>query len=1197
MATNEGIQVVVAAFALWCINNPLIVSFCFSVIALIFTYQAITFVKDVFLKKGLSGKDMLKPHSPELPESMGVIVGMVYFVTMFLFIPVQFIGWFRGGREGDYESGELQTFPHERLAQYLGSLLSLFSMFFLGFADDVLDIRWRVKIWFPFAASIPLLMVYFVTFNKTHVILPPMLKWVFGTQYVDLGLLYYLYMSLLCVFSTNAINIIAGVNGIEGTQSLVIALSIALNDLLQLSSTNPVTREAHSNSLYFLLPFIGVTLGYLLHNWYPARVFGGDTFTYFAGMVFPVVGIMGHFSKTVLLFMIPQMFNFVYSCPQVFHFVECPRHRMPRLNPKTQLIEASRSPFIATPSDNSKPNKGGIKRKMGKIFLLFLEFFGLCDIRHFPRLKLNQMPPKPKRTTTKSAVRTRQYRAASSEEEAHKVNGHASSSSTAKAGKPLNSRKTNNSRNNRGKHTSPTKSNEIEISHTPSIRKIKSPPVRTANKFDDDVPGVVLRFDWVNGNLEGNCVRVVPPNKGKLSDDADIWNLTYTSIKPPTSASVSMKRSKNDAHRNGSSELVTLAGLMASKVAKQTMEVETNNEPIHGRISDIYHDDICTEDDRGSLFDKIPSPFKAVRYHSLIVSNKDVPSCMKVTAWTYDKSNTDEKVIMAMVHTSKPIWTVQFHPESICTEFGRELIENFISIARNHRKNLPGTTRSVPREISNITTIPTPISHPSQQNKAQHHKIRIWKSNAFPCPASSFMLRYNCGSRTLQIFRDDSSSAAQSNIRMTQEIRLTAKDTCFSWISAKLQEYGMNLQQNAEAAKFVELIDEENSKVTLNRSNLASHIPFDFLCGMVGYFGYEMKAESMGVENRSFQHLSANETPDSAFLFSDRVVVFDHLEKKTYVVILEKIPSETTAETIQVESFNFQWAMTTKNSLEKLHAAEGQTNSSNGAVKREVNKVNLRTVIQTNLANISLREPKDMYVHNVLECLRNITDGETYELCLTTQITMPTKILETKAADRKALPYRFYQKLRSKNPAPYAAFLEFGDVNKILKGSNRDFSPLVISSSSPECFLKIGRNRLLMMKPIKGTVARENNPAEDNELKYTLEHNEKDRAENLMIVDLIRNDLNTITEPDTVNVPKLMNVETFATVHQLVSTICGTLREDLTHVDAVMRSFPPAVSIGGGGAVTALSDPVEEYEEMLLKCDSVFSSFDISSQF
>ncbi|CAN0318076.1 unnamed protein product [Scytosiphon promiscuus] len=79
-----------------------------------------------------------------------------------------------------------------------------------------------------------------------------------------------------------------------------------------------------------LLPFIATTLALLRYNWYPARVFVGDTYCYFAGMTFAVVGIHGHFSKTLILMFLPQVLNFLLSLPQLFKVLPCPRHRLPR---------------------------------------------------------------------------------------------------------------------------------------------------------------------------------------------------------------------------------------------------------------------------------------------------------------------------------------------------------------------------------------------------------------------------------------------------------------------------------------------------------------------------------------------------------------------------------------------------------------------------------------------------------------------------------------------------------------------------------------------------------------------------------------------------------------------------------------------------------------------------------------------------
>jgi len=207
--------------------------------------------------------------------------------------------------------------------------------------------RWRHKFFIPAFAALPMLGLYFVDFGVTHVVVPLPLRGYVG-ELIDLGALYYAYMAAIAIFCPNSINILAGVNGIEVGQSLVIASLIALNDALYLlpavHQPHPAA-ESHLFSMYLLLPFIGVSLALLKHNWYPAKVFVGDTYCYFAGMVFAVVGILGHFSKTLLLLFIPQIFNFVYSAPQLFAIVPCPRHRMPWFNARTGLLEPSVATF------------------------------------------------------------------------------------------------------------------------------------------------------------------------------------------------------------------------------------------------------------------------------------------------------------------------------------------------------------------------------------------------------------------------------------------------------------------------------------------------------------------------------------------------------------------------------------------------------------------------------------------------------------------------------------------------------------------------------------------------------------------------------------------------------------------------------------------------------------------------------------
>ncbi len=249
------------------------------------------------------------------------------------------------------------------------------------------------------------------------------------------------------------------------------------------------------------------------------------------------------------------------------------------------------------------------------------------------------------------------------------------------------------------------------------------------------------------------------------------------------------------------------------------------------------------------------------------------------------------------------------------------------------------------------------------------------------------------------------------------------------------------------------------------------------------------------------------------------------------------------------------------------------------------------------------------YLERIERAQELLRAGESYEVCLT----------DTYTAE---LTGDIYAQLRVHNPAPYAAHLLFDGVE--------------VASASPEGFLTI-RGREVEAKPIKGTVAADQDPA--------LLGDAKTRAENLMIVDLLRNDLSRVCEPGTVRVPKLMAVESYATVHQLVSTITGRLRADATAVDAIRATFPPGsmtgapklrtceiinaletgprgvysgalgylgydgqadlsvvirtavrsgstVTVGAGGAIVLDSDPAAELAERDLKAQSVLGAWD-----
>lgn len=331
----------------------LIINLIFSMLSCVFMIKFIPHLMDMFIKANLFGIDVHKRKKVKLPEAMGVVAGCIYLITLFLFIPVPF----------SKHIADVRYFPHNEFVEVIAALLSICCMLLLGFADDVLDLRWRHKLILPTIASLPLLAVYFININSTTVIIPKPLHGLCGSS-VNLGVFYYIYMGMLAVFCTNAINILAGINGLEVGQSLVIACSVVVFNILELNQL----PKFHTLSLYFMIPFIAVSFALLVYNWCPAKVLVGDTYCYFAGMTFAVVGILGHFSKTVILFFIPQIFNFLYSVPQLFHAVPCPRHRMPVLNEKG-MLEASYAEF--THDEVSS---------VGKVCLNVFKFLRLIDI-------------------------------------------------------------------------------------------------------------------------------------------------------------------------------------------------------------------------------------------------------------------------------------------------------------------------------------------------------------------------------------------------------------------------------------------------------------------------------------------------------------------------------------------------------------------------------------------------------------------------------------------------------------------------------------------------------------------------------------------------------------------------------------------------------------------------------------------------
>jgi para-aminobenzoate synthetase component I len=182
--------------------------------------------------------------------------------------------------------------------------------------------------------------------------------------------------------------------------------------------------------------------------------------------------------------------------------------------------------------------------------------------------------------------------------------------------------------------------------------------------------------------------------------------------------------------------------------------------------------------------------------------------------------------------------------------------------------------------------------------------------------------------------------------------------------------------------------------------------------------------------------------------------------------------------------------------------------------------------------NVSLTPmvTREDYLENVAAIKNDIAEGEYYEL----NYSYPME------GAFRGDPYRLYRKMREINPVPFGSFISAGS--------------LTVCCASPERFLKKSGNRILS-EPIKGTSARSRNSEEDQRLRSDL-LNEKNKAENLMIVDLVRHDMSAVSKPGSVKVSKLFDIQTFGTVHQLISTVEAEVAENADPVDVIRSCFP-----------------------------------------
>jgi para-aminobenzoate synthetase len=590
-------------------------------------------------------------------------------------------------------------------------------------------------------------------------------------------------------------------------------------------------------------------------------------------------------------------------------------------------------------------------------------------------------------------------------------------------------------------------------------------------------------------------------------------------------------------------------------------EVDIAPEPVHGRTSPIFHDG-------QGLFAGLPSPFDATRYHSLAVTH--VPEDLEVLA------RTSDGVVMAVAHRRLPTFGIQFHPESIATELGAELIANF------RRQTSGRTRRSAPPRPGRPGAsgqVPASKARPA----ARDVLAASWRR--LECevdPQAAFDALF-AGLPACFWLDGETPFGEERRFSYMGDARgpLAEIVTHDAWTGTTRVESRAGTRH--EQGPFLDFLAR-----ALEARAIESPAPVPFGLGYVGYLGYELKAECGG------RRAHRSDTPDAALLFVDRLVAFDHAAGAVFIGELRRCG----------EPLDDSWSRKVAATLEGL-ATEGSAARESAEAEDDG---------APPIATPSM--PGERYLDRIAEAMREIVRGESYEVCLTGRARVDGEI------DLAAT----WRALRRSNPAAYAALFSVPGVSVV--------------GSSPERFLKVSAAGLAESRPIKGTARRDRDPARDRRSHEALLASGKDRAENLMIVDLVRNDLARVSEVGSVEVIGLAELETLPTVHQLVSTIRSRLAPGRSAIDCVRAAFPPGsmtgapkertmeivdrleggprgvysgalgwfgldgaidlglvirsvvagptgVTVGAGGAIVALSDPAAELAEVELKLAAV----------
>ncbi|KAK7535572.1 ADC synthase [Phyllosticta citricarpa] len=608
--------------------------------------------------------------------------------------------------------------------------------------------------------------------------------------------------------------------------------------------------------------------------------------------------------------------------------------------------------------------------------------------------------------------------------------------------------------------------------------------------------------------------------------------------------------------------------------------IEKLPEPRHGIITRVQHQ-------QSSIFGNVDD-VHATQYHSLRVKlHQDGPhspdgesgaglwkpsqQCPKLRpiAWDLD-SAANGPVLMGVEHMVHPFWGVQYHPESICTNpAGARIIRNWWNQARKWLDDRPRKMTNPPsgsvyrRGGSCNGPSLRPALRPPHWDAVYSHLLRRRLVNRFGCAVNHehFAPAYSCDVKKISsllglprgetIILESGLNSEKEPIRAETGSHSVLCCLDPDGSSLRLEYYIQNREVQLWSGNEL-LFNESDVDVWAYLKDLTqrcrtpngpAEVPF--WGGLAGIISYEAGLETINVDTKRADSEDVKERrPDILFAFVLRSIVVNHVKQTIHVQSIEG-NDEWVQETAKRLKSAFATCIDSPPSGKRMRLAttrDGQHSLCNGVNGHSstINGVSCATTkfeSPRSLTHLLRRShittpTRSSYTAKVATCHDHIRAGNSYELCLTAPTTVR---LPQTPHSRHALPWHLYTRLRRLNPAPFGAYMRLAGATVV--------------SSSPERFLSWNRNGRCQFRPIKGTVKKTRVRSDGSGAVETVHRAEaerilgsaKERAENLMIVDLVRHDLHGVAGAGNVWVSKLMGVEEYETVWQLVSVVEGQL--------------------------------------------------------